>query len=103
VYEKSGIYKLKCGSCPSSYTGQTGRNFKIKYKEHVNDIRCNRDKTGYSRHILNTGHERAGDITSSEILDVHPKGPYLNTLERYHIYTCKKTRIFAQRNTIRHT
>jgi hypothetical protein len=35
--------------------------------------------------IHNTGHDRARDITSLDIIDVHPKGPYLNTLERYNI------------------
>jgi hypothetical protein len=36
--------------------------------------------------IRNTGQDRARDITSLDIIDVHPKGPYLNTLKRYHIY-----------------
>jgi hypothetical protein len=41
VYEKSGIYKLKCGSCPGSYAWQMGRSFKIRYKEHINYIGYN--------------------------------------------------------------
>jgi hypothetical protein len=39
--------------CGGAYIGQTGRKFRIRYKEH---IRNNRDNTGYSNHILNTGH-----------------------------------------------
>jgi hypothetical protein len=37
-------------------------------------------KTGYSQHVLNT----------LDVMDVHAKGPYLNTLERYHIYKSRK-------------
>jgi hypothetical protein len=90
AYDKSWIYKLKYGRCSVNYIGQTGGSFKIRYKEHINDIRYNRLKTGYSQHILNTGHERAFDITSLNIMEVQLKGPYLNTLEKYHIYKSKK-------------
>jgi hypothetical protein len=38
------------------YIGQTGRSFKIRYKEHVQDIKNNKSRTGFSHHILNTGH-----------------------------------------------
>jgi hypothetical protein len=55
-YENRGIYKLTCKDCSQYYIGQTVRTFKIRYKEHIRDIRNNKDKTGYSQHILNTGH-----------------------------------------------
>jgi hypothetical protein len=35
LYEESGVYELKCQNCPGSYIGQTGRNFKTRYKEHI--------------------------------------------------------------------
>jgi hypothetical protein len=75
----SGICKLRCGTCAGA-VGQTGRSFCIRHKEHLNDIKYNRDKTGYSQHILNTLHEFAKDITALEDLEVHPKTPSLNTL-----------------------
>jgi hypothetical protein len=78
-YDKSGIYRLKCSSCPRRYIGQTGRSFKVRYKEHINGIKYNRQKTGYSQHVLNIGHDRTHNITSLDIIDVHHKGPYLNT------------------------
>jgi hypothetical protein len=61
-----------------------------RFKEHVSDIIHNREKTGYSYHVLTTGHERAKDINSLEVMEVQPKGQYLNTLERYHIYKYRK-------------
>jgi hypothetical protein len=41
-YEESGVYGLKCPNCPGSYIGRTGRNFKTRYKEHIQDIRNNK-------------------------------------------------------------
>jgi hypothetical protein len=41
--------------CPLKYIGQTGRTFKTRYKEHIQAIRNNNGKSGYSKHILNTG------------------------------------------------
>jgi hypothetical protein len=38
-YKQSGVYQLKCLDCNKYYIGQTGRNFKQRYKEHINDIR----------------------------------------------------------------
>jgi hypothetical protein len=43
--EKYGLYKLKCVSCCGVYLGQTGRNFKTRFKEHISDM-YNREKPG---------------------------------------------------------
>jgi hypothetical protein len=74
-YDTCGIYKLNCRSCDGSYTGPTGRNFKTRFKEHVSDIKNNRCKTVYSKHILDYGHEGAHNITELEILEKQNKGP----------------------------
>jgi hypothetical protein len=77
---------LKCNSCPKVKIGQTGRNFKTRFKEHIQDIRNNRSKTGYSQHIINTGHE-CGNIESTlNVLNMQKKDASLNTLEKFHIY-----------------
>jgi hypothetical protein len=48
---------LKGLDCPLKYTGQTGRTFHTRYKEHTEAIRNNNNSnSGYSGHILNTGH-----------------------------------------------
>jgi hypothetical protein len=44
-YDHSGVYKLKCESCPKVYIGQTVRSFNVTFKEHISDIVHNRDKT----------------------------------------------------------
>jgi hypothetical protein len=55
-YSRSGIYQMKCLDCPLKYIGQTGTSFNIRYKEHIQAIRNNNNNSGYSNHILNTGH-----------------------------------------------
>ena len=37
-YNMTGVYKLKCSTCPNFYIGQTGRSFQIRYKEHINAL-----------------------------------------------------------------
>jgi hypothetical protein len=90
LLEKCGVYKLKCGSCCGVYLGKTGRSFKTRFKEHVSNIIYNKEKSGYSQHILTTGHVRAKDVNSLEVIEIQPKGQYLNTLERYYIYKHKE-------------
>jgi hypothetical protein len=34
-YNHSGIYELKCNNCQLKYIGQTGRNFRTRYREHI--------------------------------------------------------------------
>jgi hypothetical protein len=51
-YSKSGVYSLRCLSCDQNYIGQTGRSFKIRYDEHIRDIRFNKEKSKYASHML---------------------------------------------------
>jgi hypothetical protein len=61
-YEKSGVYQMRCTDCQLKYIGQMGRTFQTRYKEHIQEIRNNNGNSGYSNHILNTGHTY-GSIT----------------------------------------
>jgi hypothetical protein len=89
-YKRIGIYQIKCLDCPLKYIGQTGRIFNIRYKEHIQAIRNNNSNSGYSNHILNTGHT-CGIITDiMEIVKTVKKGRHLNTLEKYHVYRISK-------------
>jgi hypothetical protein len=90
-HEECGIYELKCKTCPGTYIGQTGHNFKTRFKEHIQDIRNNRSKTGFSQHILTTGHAYDNMENMLKILNTQGKSPYLNTLEKFHIYKTKKS------------
>jgi hypothetical protein len=93
IYNKSGIYQMKCMECPKKYVGQTGRTFNIRYKEHIHDIRSNNGNTGYANHILNTGHTYGTITDTMEIITTGKKGKHLNKLERYYIYKTNKENI----------
>jgi hypothetical protein len=78
--------------CPMEYIEQTRRTFNTRYKEHIYDIRSNNSNSGYSNHILNTGHAYGTMTDTMDIITTGRKGKQLNTLERYHIYkTAEKT------------
>jgi hypothetical protein len=89
-YVNSGVYVLKSQNCPSIYIGQTGRKFRVRYKEHIEDTKSNKSRTGFSQHILNTGHACDTMENTMEILSLQEKGQYLNTLERFHKHKTNK-------------
>ncbi|PNF24189.1 hypothetical protein B7P43_G16874, partial [Cryptotermes secundus] len=45
-YNLSGVYQLQCADCPLKYIGQTGHIFKIRFREHIRDIKVG-DKNAY--------------------------------------------------------
>jgi hypothetical protein len=57
-YSQSGVYEIKCKRCPLNYIGQTGRNFRARFKEHIHAIRTNKTASKYAQHILETEHIR---------------------------------------------
>jgi len=57
IYNKSGIYKLTCKTCQHFYVGQTSRNLKQRYQEHVRYIGNNDPQSAFAQHILNNQHE----------------------------------------------
>jgi hypothetical protein len=85
-YENSGVYQMRCMDCPLKYIGQMGRIFKARYKEHIQAIRNNNSNSGYSKHILNTGHTYGSVTNTTKVLKTQRKGKHLNTLEKYYIY-----------------
>jgi hypothetical protein len=61
-------------NCPMKYIGQTGRPFNTRYKERIRDIKNNNSKSGYSNHILNTGHSYGNITDTMEIIKIERKG-----------------------------
>jgi hypothetical protein len=91
TYDKSGVYKLKCADCPLQYIGQMGRTFKVRFKEHIRDIRNNKSTSGHVQRILDTGHACGKMNEIMDIVKVQEKGKHLNTSEKYHLYKlCKQ-------------
>jgi hypothetical protein len=69
-------------------------------KEHIYDIKINNSKTGYSSHILNTGHTYGTIEDTMEIIKVGRKEQYLNTLEKYHIYNVSRKNLHMNDTSI---
>lgn len=93
IYEKSGIYKIKCSDCSKFYIGQTGRNFKCRFREHIQAIKSNNrtsQKSTFAEHILQTQHGYKNITHNMEILNISQKGEKMNTLEDFQIYIHKK-------------
>ena len=56
-HDRPGIYQLKCNTCNLSYIGQTSRNLKTRYHEHIRYIKNNNPQSAYAQHILDNGQE----------------------------------------------
>jgi hypothetical protein len=51
-----------------------GRTFQTRYREHTQAVRNNNGSSGYSSHILNTGHA-IGSVTDTRIvIKIEKKG-----------------------------
>jgi hypothetical protein len=84
------MYEIKCNSCQLKYIGQTGRNFRTRYKEHIQVIHTNKTTSRYAQHILDTGHSYGTIEDTLNILHFKKKGPLMNSLEQFHIYRLGK-------------
>jgi hypothetical protein len=75
---------------PSSGESQTGRNFRTRYKEHIQSIRTNNANSRYAQHTLETQHSYGPLEDTMKIRHLDRKGKLMNTWERFHIYKLSK-------------
>jgi hypothetical protein len=89
TYNQSGIrvYQLQCSEYPLKDIGQTGRAFKVRYREHINAVRTNKPNSKFVQHVLETGYVYDKMDQTMKILHIEKKGQKINTLERDCIYT----------------
>jgi hypothetical protein len=93
AYNQSGIYQLKCNTCPLKYIGQTGRTFKSRYNEHIYAIKRNKPNSKYVEHILDNGQTYSTINKTLDVLHTKKKGRMLDTLERDYIYKLSKQKL----------
>jgi hypothetical protein len=74
------------------YIGQTGRNFRVRYKEHIHAITSNKATSKYAQHILETGYTYTSNTMGNtlNILQFEKKSQEMNSLEQYYIYSLTK-------------
>ena len=100
-YTRSGIYKLTCPECKKVYVGQTGRNFTIRFQEHINAFKNNSHLSKYAKHLIEQNHTLDSIQNMMQVLQYQNKGPHLNTYERFHIYAeCIKENHLNDEHTI---
>ncbi|XP_071050947.1 uncharacterized protein [Onthophagus taurus] len=61
----NGVYKILCKVCNATYIGQTGRNLKVRFKEHLKN-----DNSAVFRHLRDNDHQK---ISYSFITTLNPK------------------------------
>jgi hypothetical protein len=85
-YKYSGVYKLTCQNCNKAYVGQTGRNFRTRYKEHRRAFQYNTHQSKFAVHLQDHGHSFGTIENVMEVLKIQGKGTHLNTVEKYYIH-----------------
>lgn len=85
---KSGVYKLNCGSCSKSYIGQTGRSFQTRIKDHQDSFTKNNKHSTYADHLKLENHIFNNNF---DILHIEQKSLKLNLLESLEINKLKNT------------
>ena len=93
IYDKSGIYKLKCTDCENYYIGQTGRSFKCRFKEHIQALKSNNMtsmKSSFAEHLLENNQSYTNMENNMKILHIGQKSEKLNSTEDFEIYIHSK-------------
>ena len=53
---ESGCYTIDCGDCELKYIGQTGRDLKVRVREHRENVNHGRLNSALFQHVAKTGH-----------------------------------------------
>ena len=75
-----------------TYTGHTGRPLKVRYQEHLRDLKYNYSKSELAQHLIENRHALGRMEDVMEIVHFTRKGRMMDTLEGLHIYEETKAR-----------
>jgi hypothetical protein len=90
-HNKSGIYSLTCKTCNLSYVGQTSRNLKTRFQEHIRYIKTNNPQSAYAQHILHNHHEYGTLAQTMPLLKPIQKESMLLPFEQFYIQSLHQT------------
>jgi len=85
-FTQSGACKLTCPDGGKAYIGQTGRDFTSRYNEHKRSFRNNTSTSKFAKHLNDHLHSFGPIKDVIQVVQLHKKGPHLNTIERFHIH-----------------
>ena len=57
-----------CKTCHKAFVGQTSRNLKSRFREHIRYIKNNDPRSAYVLHILNCRHEYGNNDDTMTLL-----------------------------------
>jgi hypothetical protein len=86
LYTNSGVYQLTCKKCKKTYTGQTGRNFDTRLKEHLQAYKYNPLNSKFAQHSIEYDHPYGNKTDIMTIKFIGRKSKFLDTMEKYYIY-----------------
>jgi hypothetical protein len=89
-FTEAGIYKIKCNTCNKAYRGQSGREIKTRFKEHISYIRTNKPTSAFAQHILDRNHDYGNITDNVQILKGCQIGKLMNCWEALYIKKLKQ-------------
>jgi hypothetical protein len=95
-YAKCGVYQLTCPICKKKYVGQTGRPFKVRFREPLHDFKYGNKKSKFATRLLDNGHSIGLINNVMETLHITDKGRMMDTLQRFYIF--RETKLNNQIN-----
>jgi hypothetical protein len=82
------------------YVGQSGREIKTRYGEHISYIRNNKPLSAFAQHVLDHNHEYGRSTDTLQLLKHCPKGKIMNCWEAFFIQKLKQeTNLIAEQIT----
>jgi len=72
------------------YTGQTGRPFRVRFQEQIQDFKYNNSRPIFAQHLIDNKHAIGNMEDTMEIVHITGKGKKLDALESFHIYKAAK-------------
>ena len=85
-FKNTVIYHLNCQDCDMKYIGQTGRSFRMSFREHLCDYKYRTGNSKFVQHFHDYNNSFGPTDTVMDLLHVIKKGTMMDTLVRYHIY-----------------
>jgi len=82
-YENSAIYQLTCPTCSMKYTGQTGRPFRVRFREHSVDFKYGNGKSRFASHLIENKPSIGPMDNIMETLHTTRKDRMMDTIERF--------------------
>jgi hypothetical protein len=86
-FDRSCIYQLTCPDCSEKYTGQDGRSFRKRYKEHLQSFKYRNSNLIFAKHLHITRHSLGPMERIMDTLHFVKAKKLTNSLETFYIYS----------------